>query len=69
MDGYDPQFFFLMNKQSQIKGLLAFNQESNIVRKPEIDNDSCKVSVTRDTKVQLHHISSLDESVLEEFID
>ena len=39
------------------------------MRKPEIDNESCKVSIQRDTKVLLHHVSAIDESVLEEFFD
>jgi len=70
MGGYDPHFLFLMSKNGgRVKGLLVFNQEAALVRKPTIDQEACKVSITRETKVLLHHISALDEDYLEEYVD
>ena len=34
-----------------------------------IDEANVKVEFLRETKVQLHHLSSIDESVLEEIVD
>lgn len=74
MTGYDPHFLFLMSKSGsrvsdRVKALLVFNQDSTVVRKPEIDQESCRVRVSRETKVVLHHISALDESCLAEYVD
>ena len=74
MGSYDPHFLFLMSKSGgrmldRVKGLLVFNQEAQLVRKPVLDEQACQVSYQRETKVVLHHISAIDESVLEEYID
>ena len=37
--------------------------------KPSIDEQACKVAISRETKVLLHHISSLDENLLEDYVD
>ena len=42
MGGYDPQFMFLMSKNGnsvfdRVKGLIVFNQESTITKKPITD--------------------------------
>ena len=70
MNGYDPHFLFLMSRNGgRVKGLLVFNQEAALVRKPTIDEEACKVSISRETKVLLQHISALDENMLEEYVD
>jgi len=48
MGGYDPQFMFLMSKSGnsvmeRVKGLLVFNQDSGLVRKPDINESHVKV--------------------------
>ena len=70
MSGYDPHFLFLMSKNGgRVKGLLIFNQEAAVNTKPSIDEEGCKVAISRETKVLLHHISALDENFLEEYVD
>mgnify|MGYP000850229444 CR=1 FL=1 len=76
MSGYDPHFLFLVSRagssapgRDKVKGLLVFNQESTLTRKPLIDEAACTVAAMRETKVQLQHLSALDETMLEEFID
>lgn len=57
MGGYDPHFLFLMSNKSgaslkdRVKGLLVFNMESSMVRKPVTDEDKVKVSFLREPKV------------------
>lgn len=55
--------------RDRVKGLLVFNQDSTMVRKPEIDEVNLKVSYQRETKVTLHHLSAIDDSLLEECVD
>lgn len=55
--------------KERVRGLLIFNQESTMVKKPVIDEANIKVEFQRETKVSLHHLSSIDEGVLEEIID
>ena len=49
MSGYDPQFMFLMAKngggslREQVRGLIIFNQESSMIRKPVIDDEKVHV--------------------------
>ena len=77
MSGYDPHFLFLMSRggpngatmRDRVRGLLVFNQEPTVTRKPLIDEENCQASVLRETKVLLHHISAIDESLLEEYVD
>ena len=74
MGGYDPQFMFLMSKNGnsvfdRVKGLLVFNQESTVTKKPITDQAKLTVQYQKETKVQLHHISSIDEEKLEDVID
>ena len=74
MGGYDPQFMFLMSKNGnsvfdRVKGLLVFNQESTVTKKPISDQAKLTVQYQKETKVQLHHISSIDEEKLEDVID
>ena len=53
MNGYDPQFFFLMTDkeeegsslQDMVKGLLVFSQDSALVQKPLIDETNTKVEI------------------------
>ena len=49
LGGYDPQFMFLMSKngggtlQERVRGLIIFNQESSMIRKPVVDEANVKV--------------------------
>ena len=68
--------FIMTNKpaatlQARVKGLLIFNQENSGFQqnKPTVDEAAMKVNVTRASKIILHHLSSVDENVLEEFMD
>lgn len=74
MSNYDAQFLFLMSQgggslASRVKGLLVFNQDTSLVRKPDFNEKTGEVSVLKETKVLLHHLSVLDESALDEYID
>ena len=74
MSGYDPQFLFLMAKSGnsvldRVKGLLVFNQESTVTKKPITDKDKLSVKYQKETKVQLHHLSAIEEDKLEDVID
>ena len=40
-----------------------------MVRKPVVDEAALRVSFSRETKVTLHHLTAVDESILEECID
>ena len=53
----------------RVRGLIVFNQESQVVTKPEIDEAKLNIQCTRETKVLLHHISAIDETKIEDFID
>ena len=55
--------------RERVRGLIIFNQESSLVRKPVIDENNVQVEFARETKVQLHHLSSIDEAFLEETVD
>ena len=65
---------FLMSKNGnsvadRVKGLLVFNQESTLVNKPVVDETKPSLKMEKQTKVMLHHLSAIDENVLEEFVD
>ena len=38
-------------------------------KEPKIDEEKCEVSVSRVSKVLLHHISAIDDSQIEVFLD
>jgi len=74
MNGYDPQFMFLTAKSGgsvadRVKGLLVFSQESTLVNKPVVDDAKPSLKMEKQTKVMLHHLSAIDETVLEDFVD
>ena len=68
MQNYDPHFLYITSKnaslpmEQRIKGLLVFSLDTNLKKDPKIDEEKCQVSFIRTSKVNLHHISSIDEN-------
>lgn len=71
---YDPHFLFLVDQQKQgsqadkVQGLLVFNQDTTVNRK-EVKEANGELSLARETKVLLHHLSVLNEAALDEYVD
>ena len=40
-----------------------------MIKKPIVDENNVQVEFARETKVQLHHLSSIDEAFLEDTVD
>ena len=75
MQNYDPHFLFIMSSnnslpaEERVRGMLVFSLETSLKKEPIIDAEKCSVSFNRTTKVNLHHITSIDESQFEVLLD
>lgn len=61
MSAYDPHFLVFKERDSpdsEIKGLLAFNHDTMVQKQTQ-----------KKSKINLYHISCIDESKLEKIID
>ena len=75
MNNNDPHFLFLTSKNAslpidqRVKGLLVFSKDPSVRVEPAIDEEKGKITFQRMTKVQLHHVSSIDHSQIEVVLD
>ena len=69
MGAYDPHFLFLLSNNSalpvmdRVKGLVIFAQDTNVNKKPLVDEEAGTVGFARETKVLLHHITAIDDDL------
>ena len=75
MQNYDPHFLFIMSSnnslpaEDRVKGMLVFSLDTSLKKDPVVDVEKCSVSFNRITKVNLHHITALDESQFDVLLD